>query len=220
MASKAEEAFDESAKDIERLLEIHKSLGGDKKGRRYRLEVLNKSAIVLITAIWEAFCEDLAAEALDSLVQHAPDASSLPKDLKKLIAAELKAHDNELAVWDVADGGWRQVLQARLKALQAQRNRRLNTPKTENIDQLFETAIGLKRVSSSWKWHKMTIPKSRAKLDKFVTLRGEIAHRGQAGASCTKVQVKSYLSHIASLVPLTGTKVGGFTQNITGHALE
>ena len=49
MASKAEKTFDESAKDVERLMEIHKSLGGGKVGRRYRLEVLNKSAIVLIT---------------------------------------------------------------------------------------------------------------------------------------------------------------------------
>lgn len=32
-------------------------------GRR-NLEVLNKSAIVLLCAIWEAYCEDLADDAL------------------------------------------------------------------------------------------------------------------------------------------------------------
>ena len=52
MASKSQLTFDESAKDVERLMEIHKNLGGAKKGRRYKLEVLNKSAVVLITAIW------------------------------------------------------------------------------------------------------------------------------------------------------------------------
>lgn len=51
-------AFDESRKDIDRLLEIHQRLGGKGKGRRHQLEVLNKSAIVLISAIWEAYCED------------------------------------------------------------------------------------------------------------------------------------------------------------------
>ncbi len=219
MASKAEQTFDESAEDVERLMEIHTTLGGGKVGRRYRLEVLNKSAIVLITAIWEAFCEDLAAEALDSLVQHAPNAGAVPPELKKLIATELKQHANQLAVWDIADGGWRQVLQARLATLQAARNRKLNTPKSDNIDQLFETALGIPDMSASWKWHKMTVAKARAKLDRFVTLRGEIAHRGQAGASCTKKQVTSYLSHIESLVPLTGAKVGGFTQAITGLPL-
>jgi hypothetical protein len=219
MASKAEKIFDKSAKDVARLMEIHTALGGDKVGRRHRLEVLNKSAIVLITAIWEAFCEDLAAEALDSLVQYAPNATAVPQDLKKQIAAELKQQANQLAVWEIADGGWRQVLQTRLLVLQVERNRKLNTPKSDNIDQLFEAALGMSAISACWKWHKMTGAQSRAKLDKFVSLRGDIAHRGQAMASCTKKQVTSYLSHIESLVPLTGAKVSGYVEAITGHAL-
>jgi hypothetical protein len=32
--------------------------------------VLNKSAIVLLTAFWEAYCEDLAAEALNHVGDH------------------------------------------------------------------------------------------------------------------------------------------------------
>lgn len=54
MTSMARKAFDESKADVDRLLEIHENLGGTAPGRRRRLEVLNKSAIVLITAIWEA----------------------------------------------------------------------------------------------------------------------------------------------------------------------
>ena len=75
MASQARAAFDKNAADIERLLEIHADLGGDQRGRRFRLEVLNKSAVVLITAFWEAYCEDLAAEALDHLIQHSKTAA-------------------------------------------------------------------------------------------------------------------------------------------------
>ena len=56
MPSKARVNFEANAADVSRLLEIHKYFGGDAKGRRFRLEVLNKSAIVLITAIWEAYC--------------------------------------------------------------------------------------------------------------------------------------------------------------------
>ena len=68
MPSKARRAFDDSAKDVKRLLEIHKTIGGNAPGRRAGLEVLNKSAIVLITAIWEAYCEDISAEALEHIV--------------------------------------------------------------------------------------------------------------------------------------------------------
>ena len=54
------------------MIEIHVLLGGSGQGRKYQLEVLNKSAVVLITAIWEAYCEDIAAaQALASyFVRH------------------------------------------------------------------------------------------------------------------------------------------------------
>jgi len=53
MPSKARKAFDENAKDIEKLLRLHEQEGGTAKGRRFGLEVLNKSAIVLITSYWK-----------------------------------------------------------------------------------------------------------------------------------------------------------------------
>src|SRR5438876_11617428 len=124
MPSKARVAFDRSAEDVKRLLEIHQDLGGDAPGRRHRLEVLNKSAMVLVTAIWEAYCEDIASEALDHLVKHVPDALALPKELKKRIAKELKAEPNEIAVWELADSGWTAKVQARLAALTEERNRK------------------------------------------------------------------------------------------------
>jgi hypothetical protein len=219
MPSSAQKRFDENADDVARLLEIHSDLGGSKVGRRHRLEVLNKSAIVLITAFWEAYCEDLAAEALDHIVGKAPNAGALPKELKKQIASELKAAPNEIAVWNLADAQWRTVLKARLANLAAQRNRKLNTPKSENIDQLFESAIGLNAVSDSWKWGKLSPAKSRTKLDKYVTLRGEVAHRGSAATSCKKKDVLSFFSHVQRLVSKTAGRVDGHVKAVTGTAL-
>src|ERR1700730_6295072 len=134
MPSIAREAFDKNAEDVKRLLAIHADVGGDAKGRRYQLEVLNKSAIVLITAIWEAYCEDIVAEGIEHLVKHAKDASTLPKGIKKAIAKELKSDQHELAVWQVADNGWRTFLQSRLTQMNEARARKLNAPKTENLD--------------------------------------------------------------------------------------
>jgi len=67
MASQARIRFDKNCEDVERLLEVHRDLGGSGRGRRRRLEVLNKSAIVLLYAFWEAYCEDIAAEGLNHL---------------------------------------------------------------------------------------------------------------------------------------------------------
>jgi hypothetical protein len=150
MASKARHAFDESCHDVDRLLEIHSQLGGSGQGRRYQLEVLNKSAIVLITAIWEAYCEDIVAEGIEHLVTHSTNASALSKGIKKPIAKELKADLNELAVWQLADSGWKAVLQSRLTQMNQTRARNLNTPKSENLKVLFSEALGIEDISKTW----------------------------------------------------------------------
>jgi len=217
--SKARVAFNKNAEDIERLLEIHATIGGDAKGRRYQLEVLNKSAVVLVTAIWEAYCEDIAAEALDHIIANVPNASALPKELMKRIARDIKAEPNELAMWDLADGGWKTRVKNRLAALTAERNRRLNTPRSENIDQLFSSAIGLLSVSESWSWTNMPTQTAKDKLDKYVSLRGAIAHRGKGGASVKKVNVEEYFEHVKRLVRKTGGKVNSFVRKVTGKSL-
>lgn len=219
MPSQARRAFDENAADIERLMEIHRGLGGGERGRRYGLEVLNKSAIVLVTAVWEAYCEDIAAEALEHIVNHTPTADRLPLELKKRIAKELKSDPNEISVWNLADQQWKPLLLARLNQLRDERNRRLNTPKADNIVELFNTALGLPDVSAAWRWKKMSVAAAKKKLNDYVTLRGAIAHRAQADVSCTKNHVLDYLGFIKSLVAKTGGRVNSHVQGVTGQPL-
>ena len=220
MASVARNAFDENVKDVKKLLELHVKEGGRDKGRRYNLEVLNKSAIVLITAFWEAYCEDIAGEALAHIVQHAPDASVLPKPLQKQVLNQLQKEKHELALWKLADRGWRTVIKDRFDDLKVQRERKLNTPKWENIDLLFKEAIGLENVSKAWSWaRKMNANNARTKLDKYVTLRGAIAHRGNDGKSVTKSQVEDYFDFVQKLVGKTGGRVKTHVKNITGKEL-
>jgi hypothetical protein len=220
MSSNAWKAFRANTKDIERLLKLHEQEGGVNPGRRFGLEVLNKSAIVLITSFWEAYCEDIATEGLNHLIAYAATAASLPTELRKVIAKQLKADPHDLRVWDLAGDGWRDVLRARAEALRDERNRKFNTPKTENIDQLFLSALGIKDISSAWHWpKKMTVARSRQKLDRFVTLRGEIAHRGRASKSVTKAQVADYYEFIRKIGSKTGGRVNALVKSITGTAL-
>jgi hypothetical protein len=219
MPSNARQSFDKNAKDIRQLLKFHAESGGDAQGRRYGLEVLNKSAIVLITSFWEAYCEDIAAEALKHIVTHTPSAAKLPTELKKQMAKELKSDKNEIAVWGIADKGWQTVINARLAAMQEERNRKLNTPKSNQIDELFLSGIGIPAMSDSWHWKGMTVAQARAKLDKFVTLRGAIAHRGGAADSVTKSQVTNYFGFIKRLASKTGGKVNQHVKTITGKKL-
>lgn len=220
MPSQARKRFDENAVDIERLLELHSEKGGTLPGRRRGLDVLNKSAIILITSFWEAYCEDVAAEGLEHIVKHGISSDSLPKEIKQIVAKELKSDPNDLAVWALCGDGWKKILKNRLSDLQEQRNKRLNTPKTQNVDDLFVKALGLSSVSSSWRWAtKMTATRAREKLDRYVTLRGEIAHRGIAAKSVTKAQVEDYFDFIKSLVSKTGGAVNAYVRKITGKPL-
>jgi hypothetical protein len=215
MPSKAIEAFHESCKDVDRLLEIHKDLGGTAKGRRYQLEVLNKSAIVLISAIWEAYCEDIASEAIEHIVTESPKAGALSKEIKKIVAKELKEDKNELAVWDLADDGWKSVLRARLTRMQAERARSLNTPTAPKLKKFFSDALGIEDITAAWKWKKMSSQQAQKKLDDYIILRGEIAHRGVA-RECSKYQVEDFLNHVQRLVKKTGEQVKKQVKAMTG----
>lgn len=219
MASKARAAFDKNAKDIERLLALHESEGGSTAGRRHGLEVLNKSAIVLITAFWEAYCEDIASEALRHIVKHAKGADRLPVELQKIVAKSLKSEQHDLAIWKLADGGWRKHLLDRFDAMTTERNKKLNTPKTQQIETLFRDAVGIEKVSGAWRWPKMTVDQATKKLDKMVSLRGAIAHRGSNSASVTKSQVTDYFKFIKKITAKTGGAINTHVKSATGEPL-
>ena len=88
-------------------MEFHQNESGENKGRRFGLEILNKSAIVLLSAYWEAYCEDIAAEGLNHLVTHLKDPQKLPEALRKVVSKQLKESANNLAVWEIAGAGWK-----------------------------------------------------------------------------------------------------------------
>ncbi len=218
MASKARKAFNSSSAEVQQLLRIHAQLGGSAPGRR-QLEVLNKAAIVLITALWEAYCEDVAAEGLELIVAKAATADVLPKTLKQRMAKELKTSPHELSPWELADDGWRAKARARLVALTEERNLALNTPKTSQIDDLFAQALGIASVSTAWRWRHKSAKDTAKELDRFVRLRGSIAHRGVAQTSVRKKDVKDFLDLVDSLISKTGATVNQFVKGVTGHGL-
>jgi hypothetical protein len=161
-------------------------------------------------------------------VKHAKTADALPKDLKKQLATEIKKSPHELEVWKVADDGWRAYLKNRLEELQAQRNKKLNTPKSANIEQLFLSAIGIQKISNYWHWDRKNLPgqkttmttaKAKKKLDEYVTLRGAIAHRGQPARSVKKTDVDDYFDFIKGLAAVTGGGINRYVASITGKRL-
>jgi hypothetical protein len=220
MPSAARKALNANLQDVKKLLDLHEEKGGRARGRRYGLEVLNKSAIILLCACWEAYCEDIASEALDFIVAHAKSADDLPKELRKTLAKQLNESKNELEIWKIADGGWRTVARSHMTHLADTRNKKLNTPKSRQIDELFKAAIGITSVSSDWKLTPRTGPdKARAKLDRFVALRGELAHRSKAQTPVKKADVIAFAELVHLLAGKSGGTVNRFVAKTVGKRM-
>jgi hypothetical protein len=216
MTSRAEASFVKNCEDIDELLRIHADITGESPGRRRKLGPLRELTIVLLTAFWEAFCEDLAAEALRHLVTHAPDAQALPVELRKQVARDLEADKNTLAAWKLAGDGWRSVLVDRLDGLQELRNRRLNSPRTQQV--LFREALGIEDISGSWHWASISPQRAAAKLDEYVVIRHEVAHRGSSADRIWKYDIHEYYNHVWHLVERTATEVARVLADATGVA--
>jgi RiboL-PSP-HEPN len=182
MSSKALATFLANQDTVDDLLLLHGFVGGHEPGRRIGLEALNKAGVVLVCAIWEAYCEDLCLEALGILLGHASAATHIPKELRKRVASSLKADKNEIAVWALADSGWKVECERQVRETLAS----FNTPKTRQIDELFDDVLGLKGLSHHWSWKRIRSSLAASRLDAYVALRGDIAHRSRSDAPVRK----------------------------------
>lgn len=200
MPSKAASAFNENSKDIAELWSIHQEISGQGAGRRFGVEVLNRSAVVFITACWESYVEDLATEAFNFLLANCPTSSAIPQKVKALATKPIWEQKNSTKVWDIADTGWRQLLQDHKTTTLQHWLGPFNTPKTGQVNQLYEELLGIKKLSSKWYWKAMSVAKAESKLDAFIQVRGDIAHRLNPGKSVQKNLGTNYHEHVKKLV--------------------
>jgi len=110
MPSNAKTTFSANKKDIAELWTIHQEVAGQGAGRKYGVEVLNRAAIVFITACWESYIEDLAAESFEFLLANAPDAIAIPAKVRAFSSKTILEQKDATKLWAIADSGWRTVL--------------------------------------------------------------------------------------------------------------
>ena len=115
-------------------------------------EVLYKSCIVLLVACWESFVEDLVAHALEHMVDHCASPKEFPASVLDRVASAY----NGPKMWAVAGDGWRQVLRDNLKTVLGKTSGIFNTPRAEQVDDLFKNVVGLQDLSHSWYWDGKT----------------------------------------------------------------
>jgi hypothetical protein len=137
-------------KEIGLLFGLHRAIGGSGTGRRRNVEILNKSALVLLVGCWEAFIEDLATSAFGHLLSAAESPNQIPAKVLAQAGRMVQGSD-ERAIWRLAGDGWRHVLAGHRDETLARYVGRLHTPRTHTVNELFESLIGLRSLSSHWK---------------------------------------------------------------------
>ena len=200
MTSNSRKEFDENFEDIEMLLDIEGGLRlfdkEDGKSSEDVIDVLYRSAIVLMVSHWEAYVEDICSEALKVLVSNTKEASKLPKEIKKQVAKEVEKTKNEIELWKLADKGWKKYLKNRLGSFKERRDRSFNTPKSTQTEEFIYKTLGLSKITSSWKFKGYSPIECKEKLDNLITIRGQIAHRGKLDQGISKKWLTEYIEFL------------------------
>ncbi len=204
-------------KEVERLMEIHTKIAGSTVGAKHKVEVLNKSGIVLLVACWEAFIEDLAEVSFQLQLRRAERPDVFSSKVLTLASKKLREDKDERRVWELAGVGWKTVLHDHQDQVLKRYIGNLNTPKPKQIDELFASLIAVPKVSKKWSWHRCNPAKARARLNKLVMLRGAIAHRVSTPRSVLKRDVVRAASFVGRLAVATHNAVNTSLRVKLGH---
>jgi len=176
----------DNMKEVDRLTGIHSQITTTGPGYKPNVQVLHKSAIVLLVACWEAYVEDLVSATLEEMIKKAGSHSIFPDSVLERVGSK---HSGKKA-WDLAGDGWKKSLRDNKKEVLARTVGSLNTPKTAQVNELFSKTIGLKDLSSSWYWSGRSVSKTTSALDALVALRGSVAHRVSTSRNVTLKNVR------------------------------
>jgi hypothetical protein len=148
----------------------------------------------------------MAREGFDFLLANAPSAAAIPSKVRNLATKPIFAQQDSRKVWDLADSGWRTVLVAHRDATLDYWMGDFHTPKTANVNSLYEDLLGITNLSSAWHWQNMTAEDAGKKLDEYIAIRGNIAHRVHHNEEVYKDWSTDYSAHIERLVNLSEEK--------------
>lgn len=204
-------------REINRLLEIHTEIAGDGPGYKHNVQVLNKSAIVLLLACWEAYIEDLAENCFKMMLSNPRAPNIFPEHVLAIAAKEIKK--NDIDIWQIANSGWKDILKYHKEKILTKYIERgsFNTPSPKNIDFLFSNLIGMPPLSRKWYWSGMSVDKSKDKLNKLIELRGNIVHRVQTSKNVTKLDVNDNKEFILRLAVISNNRAINYLKDKIGH---
>jgi hypothetical protein len=203
-------------KEVALLLAFHAELHESRSksdaaapGRRgSELEVLHKSSVVLLTACWEAFVENILTEALEMIARDLKDPSQLHNDLLRSVAiakgTKLSVSSkNELYPWFFVGEGWRELLLEYALSKISE----LNTPDSSGVRNLTLSLLGIEDITLYWGRPGKGAKDAADRLDEYLSDRHIIAHGAFSKTKFSKSYVTNYLGFLDITVKKTEVAV-------------
>lgn len=198
MSSSAHQAYQKNRIDVVRLIESHGKLHNGERGRK-GLGHITRSGVVMLCAAWELYAESLLVEAVEYLSAKCNSPDELPLDVQKELARHVRESRHDLKPLALANDGWRTVLVAHAQQWCAV----LNTPKAGPLNDMFSKLIGIEKLSDAWTCGDV-------KVNAFIGVRGEIAHKGRSAAYVTLPALRDYLTLVDEVAVETDNAVGTY----------
>ena len=191
--------------DVKRIIESHSQLNHAGRGKR-GLGHITRSGVMMLCAAWELYIEEVLSESVRLLVDKCDSPKDLPMPLQKEASKHVKEARHELKPLDLAGVGWRSVIHNHsLNTVDC-----LNTPKSFKINKLYKKFLGVTDLSTNWSHGGPTI-------DRFVTARGDIAHRGRDTKYITINKLSNYKDIIFTTVKEIDNFLADYLQGLGNH---
>lgn len=210
--------FIDNRDEVKKLVNIHIKVAGTAPGRKTSgVQVLNKSAIVLLVACWESYIETIVGDAFDFMLANAPTHEVFPSSVLTKASKELRNDKDERKIWLIADKGWETVLKNYKENAFKKEIDYFHVPRPSNIDELFAKLVGLDNLSKTWTWRGQNNSDTIRTLNELIDIRGTIAHKIKVETSITKRDVLYYLNFINNLAVSTNNSVTKHVEKRVGQ---
>jgi len=166
MPSDAFSEYKKNLKDVHRLVLLHRRLSGNGQGRR-GLGHLTRGGLLLLCAAWERYTETVLPVGAQKLSSLLPNYNALPTIPRQKAIDYANSNNNSWSVTCLNGPSWGIIYAESMMG----RINNLHTPKYLNLKPLYQDFLAVPDIGSAWSLGTSII-------DDFVTLRGEVAHRG------------------------------------------
>ncbi|HIE01802.1 MAG TPA: hypothetical protein EYP59_16200 [Thiotrichaceae bacterium] len=202
------DAYMENMDELTSLMTIYSHVSSHplktSSGEPCTTEILLKQGIVFIVTCWDEYIKQLVTSAFDFMLAHAENPDVFPLQVKMLSSQKLQpphpdSFDNDVVrrrkqkvrenwdahlwkqdIWHLAGEGWIRLLRENKEEVMKQYVDTFQSPRPDNVDKLFSSIIGIKRLSSDWTWLGMSCEDAKKCLNIVLNLRGDLVHTNQS----------------------------------------